>query len=111
MIYETDKRIIIKMIETINRNIDLVNNHGEEIKSNYVYSDSLLYEFEKLYQDLNKVSFQLIVMHPEIPFHKIRAIRNRIAHEYENVSIDVLVDSVKNDFPVLITIFNNLLNS
>jgi len=39
--------------------------------------------------------------HPEIPWIKIRGLRNRIAHDYDGVSIDIIWDIIQNDLEPL----------
>ncbi|GHU05988.1 antitoxin [Alphaproteobacteria bacterium] len=34
---------------------------------------------------------------PDIPWQKIRGLRNKIAHDYEGVRLDIIWDIVKND--------------
>lgn len=102
MIEKTDKRIVKLMIEKIERLEDIIKNHNEiEIKTNYIYSDSIQYEFEKLYEDSTRLSPEFLITHKEFPIDKLRAIRNRVAHDYESVIIDILLDVIKNDFPYL----------
>ena len=40
--------------------------------------------------------------HPEILWRKIRRMRNRIAHDYFNIDVDLVWDTVQNDLPVLL---------
>ena len=40
--------------------------------------------------------------HPTIPWRAIKGLRNRIVHEYGNVDLAVVYDTVKNDIPVLL---------
>lgn len=99
MIEETDKRIIDLIIKSINRTIDLVQNHEQEIITNYIYSDSLQYEFEKIFEDYKRLSAKFIINHPYLPIKELRGIRNRVAHDYESIIIEILIDTVKKDFP------------
>ena len=39
--------------------------------------------------------------YPEIPWIKIRGLRNRIAHDYEGISIDIIWDIIQNDLEPL----------
>ena len=97
---KTSQRIICLMIEKIERAIEIVNTYSsEEIESNYILSDSLMYEFEKLYEDCTRLSAEVIINYPEIPINELRSIRNRVAHNYESVIISILVDTAKNDLP------------
>ena len=99
MIDQTDRRLITIIIEKIDRLIELVENHQPDIKTNYLYIDTIQFEFEKIYEDVSKLSFKLLVYHPELPIDKLRGIRNRIAHDYESVILDILINTVNDDFP------------
>jgi uncharacterized protein with HEPN domain len=35
--------------------------------------------------------------HPDIPWQKLRGLRNKIVHDYEGVKLDIIWDIVKND--------------
>lgn len=99
---KTDERIINLMIEKIDRLIEVYKNHSrEEIETNFVYSDTIQYEFEKLYEDTTKLSFLFRVDNPYLNIEKLRGIRNRVAHDYESVIIDILLDAIEKDLPEL----------
>jgi len=42
------------------------------------------------------------VAHPEIPWGEMAGLRNRLAHAYFDVDLDVILDIVANDLPPLI---------
>ena len=97
-----DTRMLSLMVEKINRLIEVCEKHSsDEIKNNFYLSDTIQFEFEKLFEDTTRLSVLFKLDHPEFPFNKLRVIRNRVAHDYESVIIDVLIDSVKNDLPTL----------
>ena len=97
----TDKRIIDNIVIKIDRIIEICSSHSfEEIKDNYVLSDALQYEYEKMYFDVSKLSPQFYMNHSDVPIDKLRGIRNRVAHDYETVSLQILYDTAKNDMPV-----------
>jgi uncharacterized protein with HEPN domain len=39
--------------------------------------------------------------HPDIPWQKIRGLRNKIVHDYEGVKLDIIWDIVKSDLETL----------
>ncbi len=47
--------------------------------------------------------------YPEIPWHLMRAMRNRIVHAYFSVDQKLMWDTVQNDLPLLIPILKKLL--
>ena len=91
------------MLEKINRLIEIVQKHPkEEIEKEYVLSDSIQYEFEKLYEDSTRLSVGFRIEYStQLHIDDIRSIRNRVAHDYESVSIRILFDTIENDLPKL----------
>jgi uncharacterized protein with HEPN domain len=47
--------------------------------------------------------------HPEIPWHLMRAMRNRLVHVYFSVDPDLVWDTVQNDLPPLVPALETLL--
>ena len=101
MINEKDKRIIPLIIEKIDRLTYICTQYSlEEIEENFIVSDSIQLEFEKMYEDSTRLSEQLQIDFEDV-FHKLRGTRNRVAHDYTSVIIAILVDTVNNDLPKL----------
>ena len=50
----------------------------------------------------NQISEDVQGGYPEIPWHLMRAIRNRIVHAYFSVDAQLLWETVENDLPLLI---------
>ena len=112
MIQQTDLRLLNLMLEKVNRLIGLLNTHSlEEIESNFVYTDTIQFEFEKLYEDSNRLSTEFRITHANLPINELRAIRNRVAHDYETVSVQILINTIQNDLPLLKEIIENLISS
>lgn len=100
MISVTDKRLIGLMIEKIDRLTFVVSNHSrDDIKEDFTLSDTIEYEFEKLYEDIVRLSPLVLLDNPQLPIDDLRSIRNRVAHDYESVVIDILIDTIIDDFP------------
>ena len=90
------------MIEKTRRIIEISQNHSrEEIQKEYTLSDTIQFEFEKLYEDSTRLSIEFRINHAWLHIDDLRSIRNRVAHNYESVSIDILIDTANNDIPKL----------
>lgn len=112
MISKTDLRILLSMIEKCNRLIELCKEYSDaEIENNYIYSDAVQFEFEKLYEDSTRLSGELRINHQDLHIYDLRAIRNRVAHDYESVSLRILLDTVRNDIPQLKETIDNFLKN
>ncbi len=46
--------------------------------------------------------------HPEIPWHELYGLRNRIVHDYEGVNLNLIWQIINEDLPPLITSLQNL---
>ena len=56
------------------------------------------------------ISDEVIDAHPEIPWHLMRSMRNRLVHVYFEVDPKLVWDTVMNDIPPLISSLEILLN-
>ena len=50
---------------------------------------------------LRHISNEFQEKHPELPWFQMRGIRNKIVHDYLEINVDVIWDTVKNDLPAL----------
>ena len=51
---------------------------------------------------VQKASPEFVANHPELPWNQMRAIRNKVIHDYFEVAWDVVWDTVKVDLPPLL---------
>lgn len=110
MINEKDKRFISLMLESITRLITCRNKYDiEQAANDYMVFDVILMEFENLTNFALRLSCELLESHPEIHIKELKAIRNRIAHDYLSVQIEILYDSIDKDLPELQKTLESLL--
>lgn len=57
----------------------------------------------------NHIPDEIKDKYAEIPWNEIRGMRNRIAHEYFEIDEDLVWETIKNDFPELKIILENIL--
>ena len=103
MINKTDERLLGLMLEKVDRLIEIVSNHPEEeIIQSYILSDSIQFEFEKLYEDSTRLSPEFrLTYRGKLHIDDLRAIRNRIAHDYESVILRKLITTIEEDLPII----------
>jgi uncharacterized protein with HEPN domain len=53
---------------------------------------------------------QLLVNYPSIPWKRVMGMRDRIAHGYFQIDIDVVSDTLKNDIPPLLETIKQMKN-
>jgi len=63
--------------------------------------DATLYRLQTMAESTQRLSAELKAAHPEIPWDDIAGFRNRIAHGYLGVNLDIVWDIIERDLPQL----------
>ncbi|MEW5830741.1 MAG: DUF86 domain-containing protein [Chloroflexota bacterium] len=63
--------------------------------------DAVLHQIEIIGEASNAISDEFQENHQELPWMQMRAIRNKIIHDYREVNLDVIWDTVTNDLPAI----------
>lgn len=74
----------------------------EELESNEILIDSIMFRLIQVSENSDKLSDEFKAYYCEIPWRAIKGLRNRIVHEYGNVDLTVVYDTVKNDISDLL---------
>ena len=78
--------------------------------ANELLQDSMMFRLIQVSENARKLSDLYRKEHPIIPWTAISGLRNRIVHDYGNVVLDVVFDTLKNDIPDLMKILKENLN-
>ena len=98
-----DRISLVDMLIHAREAVDLLGEaSADELKSNRVMQLALMRLVEIVGEAANRVSLTTQQRHPEIPWPLIIGMRNRIVHEYDNVNLNVLWDTITNELPPLI---------
>ena len=98
-----DRVSLVDMLIHAKEAVDLLGEaSADELKSNRVMQLALMRLVEIVGEAANRVSLTTQQRHPEIPWPLIIGMRNRIVHEYDNVNLNVLWDTITNELPTLI---------
>ena len=99
-----DRISLVDMLIHAREAVDLLGEaSADELKSNRVMQLALMRLVEIVGEAANRVSLTTQQRHPEIPWPLIIGMRNRIVHEYDNVNLNVLWDTITNELPPLIS--------
>ena len=79
------------------KNVDI-----EELKGNEILLDSMLFRMIQLSETAKKLSDEYKQVHDDVPWNAIYGFRNRIVHDYGNVDLNVVYETLKNDIPELL---------
>lgn len=74
----------------------------EELNKNEILLDSMLFRMIQISENARKLSDEYKVQNGNIPWNAIYGLRNRIVHDYGNVDLNVVFETLKNDIPDLL---------
>ena len=62
----------------------------------------MLFRMIQLSENAKKLSEEYKMMHGDIPWSDMYGLRNRIVHDYGNVDLEIVYETLKNDIPELL---------
>lgn len=74
----------------------------EELNANEVLLDSMLFRMIQISENAKKLSDVYKMKHSNIPWGALSGLRNRIVHDYGNVDLNIVYETLKNDIPELL---------
>ena len=94
-------------IQKIRKDLEFIIDHMknvdiEELNGNEILLDSMLFRMIQLSENAKKLSDGYKLMHGDVPWNAIYGFRNRIVHDYGNVDLKVVYETLKNDIPDLL---------
>jgi uncharacterized protein with HEPN domain len=92
-------RHILEAIEQIEEYVEGVDRSG--FMSDSMRQDAVTRQLEIVGEASRQLSESFRKEHDAIPWHAIIGMRNRIAHDYLNVDLEVIWDVVRHDLPGL----------
>jgi uncharacterized protein with HEPN domain len=63
--------------------------------------DAVMHQIEIIGEASNGISEEFREKHTSLPWLQMRAIRNKIVHDYRGINLHIIWDTVKNDLPGL----------
>lgn len=79
------------------RDVDL-----EELNRNEILLDSMLFRMIQISENAKNLSDDYKKIREYIPWNALYGLRNRIVHDYGNVDLNVVYETLKNDIPDLL---------
>lgn len=74
----------------------------EELEENEILADSVMFRLIQVSENSDKLTEDFKTYHGTIPWRAMKGMRNRIVHEYGNVDLGMVYDTVKRDIPQLL---------
>ena len=81
----------------------------EEFSQNDVLNCAVSFKFIQISESAKQLPDSLMDVYPMIPWRKINGLRNKIVHDYGNVQLDIIYNTIIDDLPVLLEQLKELL--
>jgi uncharacterized protein with HEPN domain len=93
-------------LEKIKSDIAFIDKHMkdvdiEELNANEVLLDSMLFRMIQISENAKKLSIEYKDSHRSLPWDELSGLRNRIVHDYGNVDLNIVYETLKTDIPDL----------
>lgn len=108
---KNDKYYVDKIIEDLRfiiKHMDRVD--LEELNKNEVLLDSMLFRLIQISENAKRLSDEFKGDNSIVPWTAIYGLRNRIVHDYGNVELSIVYDTLINDIPELLEEIEKLLD-
>lgn len=74
----------------------------DELNEDEVLLDSMMFRMIQISENVKKLTDNYKQMRKEIPWNSIYGLRNRIVHDYGNVDLGIIYETLKYDIPQLL---------
>ncbi|MFI3214398.1 MAG: HepT-like ribonuclease domain-containing protein [Eubacteriales bacterium] len=96
-------------VQKISRDLAFVVEHMkdvniEELNANEILLDSMLFRMIRVSENARKLSEEYKQSKGKVPWNAMYGLRNRIVHDYGNVDLNVVFETLKYDIPELLKI-------
>lgn len=105
---KNDRYYISKIIKDLEFVTEKMHNVSiEELNANEILLDSMLFRMIQISENSKKLSETYKQAKKSIPWNAMYGIRNRIVHDYGNVDLSVVYETLKYDIPELYFVLKN----
>ena len=73
-----------------------------ELENDEILTDSVMFRLIQVSENSDKLTEDFKSLHSNIPWRAMKGMRNRIVHEYGNVDLAVIYNTVKTDLPEIL---------
>lgn len=97
----------VYFVQKIRKNLEFITVHMrsveiEDLNADEVLLDSMMFRMIQISENAKKLTDEYKAMHRNIPWNALSGLRNRIVHDYGNVDLNVVYETLKNDIPELL---------
>lgn len=97
----------IYYIQRIRKDIEFIVMHMrsvdiEELNANELLLDSMMFRMIQISENAKWLSDDYKAEHGNIPWYALSGLRNRIVHDYGNVDLNIVYETLKDDIPEIL---------
>ncbi len=97
-----DRKLIYRMLEHIEKIMRYVQDTDyKSFENNKMMVEACVFNLSQIGELVNKLDTEYISMHADIPWNKIRGLRNRIIHDYEGINLKLIWEIITADLDKL----------
>lgn len=74
----------------------------EQLEANEVLVDSVMFRLIQVSENSDRLTTVFKSRYSGVPWHAMKGLRNRIVHEYGNVDLSVIYNTIRTDIPELL---------
>lgn len=82
------------------------NTDQKELDENEVLLDSMLFRMIQISENSKRLTEEYKMAHDSVPWNALYGLRNRIVHDYGNVVLDIIYQTLKNDIPEMLELID-----
>ena len=107
---QRDKAYILDILEAARLAVEYIGDRSkDEFLKDIQCQDAVVRRFGIIGEAARRISDELKSTHPEIPWNEMIGMRNVMIHEYDDVDMVIVWDTVKKDIPSLISTIEKVL--
>lgn len=97
-----NKKILMKIVSYINSILRYTKEvNYQEFKNNSMMVEACVFNLSQIGELANKLDKEFIKNNEELPWFKMRGLRNRIVHDYEGINLKLIWEIIDNDIEIL----------
>jgi len=101
---DKNRQILDKIARHIRHTLDYCRDISyDEFSSNRMLQEACIFNVLQVGELAAKaIEYEIDKEYPEIEWRQMRGMRNRIVHDYEGVRLEIVWETIRDDFPLLL---------
>ncbi len=98
-----DSEYLIDILESARRAVAYAGDKTlDEFEADIQCQDAVIRRLEIIGEAAHRLSAETQAMHPQVPWRSMTQMRNPVIHQYDDVDLSIVWDTVQHDLPPLI---------